>query len=99
MVNAKRWLAGRAAARDAGYPMHYSGLLTGEQWVAVKVRVTNRLGFPASGLSPRGRGNPPLALGYRGQRGSIPAWAGEPTKHYRIIRLHRVYPRVGGGTA
>ena len=31
--------------------------------------------------------------------GSIPAWAGEPIRLGIDHFLHRVYPRVGGGTA
>ena len=50
------------------------------------------------GLSPRGRGNPPLArsLSFNGR--SIPAWAGEPAPSGRSRSSPRVYPRVGGGT-
>ena len=41
-------------------------------------RVEEREGNYIEGLSPRGRGNPPVSLeGLPGQ-GSIPAWAGEP---------------------
>ena len=50
------------------------------------------------GLSPRGRGNPPIAGGVFSGGGSIPAWAGEPRRW--ALQGHRitVYPRVGGGT-
>ena len=51
-----------------------------------------------AGLSPRGRGNPPLdrlpVLPVR----SIPAWAGEPAPTMRTPTSISVYPRVGGGT-
>ena len=50
-----------------------------------------------SGLSPRGRGKPPLAVADAGVLGSIPAWAGEtPSIKARPI-FSAVYPRVGGG--
>ena len=50
------------------------------------------------GLSPRGRGNPvDLELPLQ-HRGSIPAWAGEPTRLASVNLLREVYPRVGGGT-
>ena len=56
------------------------------------------LAILASGLSPRGRGNPakPPQSGilYR----SIPAWAGEPALNLKSPTQSRVYPRVGGGT-
>ena len=53
---------------------------------------------PVSGLSPRVRGNPPLLPRNTGQRGSIPACAGEPGRRSYHIHLPRVYPRVCGGT-
>ena len=50
------------------------------------------------GLSPRGRGNLDDGARHFPQRGSIPAWAGEP-RSGRATRIGcRVYPRVGGGT-
>ena len=51
-----------------------------------------------AGLSPRGRGNLAGARRRAGQGGSIPAWAGEPRRPGRVIRVAPVYPRVGGGT-
>ena len=52
----------------------------------------------ATGLSPRGRGNPyascPAGTGWR----SIPAWAGEPPSFRQPAFRPPVYPRVGGGT-
>ena len=51
-----------------------------------------------SGLSPRGRGNRRLRPVDQDRRGSIPAWAGEPTLTSRFRAKCRVYPRVGGGT-
>ena len=51
-----------------------------------------------TGLSPRGRGNrgEVFFMGWRSW--SIPAWAGEPNGHARILARLLVYPRVGGGT-
>ena len=49
------------------------------------------------GLSPRGRGSPRRHVHGRGLRGSIPAWAGEPTRRAGTWTASRVYPRVGGG--
>ena len=50
------------------------------------------------GLSPRGRGNlNPFGVRVH-DRGSIPAWAGEPARLSLRIACPRVYPRVGGGT-
>ena len=50
------------------------------------------------GLSPRVRGNPSAQRDAPGQRGSIPACAGEPLSASRTIRKSSVYPRVCGGT-
>ena len=50
------------------------------------------------GLSPRGRGNHLLStFPYHG-KGSIPAWAGEPSWPSAWSSVAQVYPRVGGGT-
>ena len=51
-----------------------------------------------TGLSPRVRGNLPIAVGLERGNGSIPACAGEPpcASPSRIVR--GVYPRVCGGT-
>ena len=51
-----------------------------------------------SGLSPRGRGNRHGLLDRPRRRGSIPAWAGEPTLSGGTPAERAVYPRVGGGT-
>ena len=53
----------------------------------------------ASGLSPRVRGNPGHGVAANGDRGSIPASAGEP--HIQDTGRCRgtVYPRECGGTA
>ena len=51
-----------------------------------------------TGLSPRVRGNPPVLMRRVRQLGSIPACAGEPPTLPRCGVLHRVYPRVCGGT-
>ena len=50
-----------------------------------------------AGLSPRGRGSPRLRLRMRSRVGSIPAWAGEPSRSPGSRRRCTVYPRVGGG--
>ena len=50
------------------------------------------------GLSPRVRGNLPLAQPLQRCRGSIPACAGEPTTFGTGIAAPPVYPRVCGGT-
>ena len=50
------------------------------------------------GLSPRGRGNPPLTGGRLLSYGSIPAWAGKPDPYGKDSYKTAVYPRVGGET-
>ena len=50
------------------------------------------------GLSPRGRGNPQMQPVVPAPRGSIPAWAGEPSLYKGRAGAGAVYPRVGGGT-
>ncbi len=50
------------------------------------------------GLSPRGRGNRAYGIHRWGGRGSIPAWAGEPSVTPSCSGTSMVYPRVGGGT-
>ena len=50
------------------------------------------------GLSPRRRGNRGAPPCRPGRGGSIPAQAGEPHGSRRPDRIHRVYPRAGGGT-
>ena len=52
----------------------------------------------ATGLSPRGRGNPGLSRNCLTRQGSIPAWAGEPRHLVSAQAPNPVYPRVGGGT-
>ena len=49
------------------------------------------------GLSPRGRGKPAYPARCCAVAGSIPAWAGETLTLALYLRVHRVYPRVGGG--
>ena len=67
-------------------------------------RVGGETSFPltieaiVSGLSPRGRGNPPRVVGHHAQPGSIPAWAGKPLFLALFGKVMRVYPRVGGET-
>ena len=50
------------------------------------------------GLSPRVRGNLRWPPGTKAASRSIPACAGEPGARSLLGRLHRVYPRVCGGT-
>ena len=52
----------------------------------------------ATGLSPRGRGNPFKTAQIRTTGGSIPAWTGEPWWLVLHFPHLRVYPRVDGGT-
>ena len=54
---------------------------------------------PATGLSPRGRGNRWPSRPTSGRPWSIPAWAGEPEGGHGGRGGAGVYPRVGGGTA
>ena len=49
------------------------------------------------GPSPRGRGSHLVAFHTSRDRGSIPAWAGEPGYRWCSIRRSTVHPRVGGG--
>ena len=56
-------------------------------------------GFDVEGLSPRGRGKPPLWAQPSGAGGSIPAWAGETVSPIAARSMPRVYPRVGGGNS
>ena len=50
------------------------------------------------GLSPRMRGNPGSAVAQAWNRGSIPAYAGEPYHQLASSLMAVVYPRVCGGT-
>jgi len=52
----------------------------------------------SSGLSPRGRGNLVNPRLVDPGRGTIPAWAGEPSTNQANPLLSQDYPRVGGGT-
>ena len=52
----------------------------------------------ASGLSPRGRGNPHRSLRRTALRRSIPARAGKPRARRRSCCRRPVYPRAGGET-
>ena len=73
-------------------------------WVRVYPRVcggtgSDRVAQDASvGLSPRVRGNRPRGGDDDGQRGSIPACAGEPRRSPAGTGELEVYPRVCGGT-
>ncbi len=50
------------------------------------------------GPSPRGRGNRQIRQRRRGNRGAIPAWAGEPASQGSNTAARWGHPRVGGGT-
>ncbi len=49
------------------------------------------------GRSPRGRGRPVKVGRWAGEKGSIPAWAGETDRVLISMYVLRVDPRVGGG--
>src|SRR5690606_3523152 len=51
------------------------------------------------GPSPRGRGSLDRIDPEREGRGSIPAWAGEPSRRDRCAQPAAVHPRVGGGAS
>ena len=53
--------------------------------------------MPIEGLSPRGRGKPPIPHRPAENQRSIPAWAGETGSAVAGPQIPRVYPRVGGG--
>ena len=53
---------------------------------------------PGAGLSPRVRGNHPVADRHHYPDRSIPACAGEPRKMKTPAKAAKVYPRVCGGT-
>ncbi len=50
------------------------------------------------GPSPRGRGNHVAVFAQGFLKGTIPAWAGEPSSCRRKSRTSWDHPRVGGGT-
>ncbi len=85
----------------AGEPQA-SAELAGARRVYPRVGGGTRHGSPLPGtrwgLSPRGRGNPHQIRHLPPRRGSIPAWAGEPSPWGPLGPLGPVYPRVGGGT-
>ena len=56
-----------------------------------------RIDLPSNGRSPRGRGSRRGVEVTRHLRGSIPAWAGEPSAATVPPRCAGVDPRVGGG--
>ena len=81
-------LVGRHYVVDGVYPRVCGG--TSSQ--AALVRATR-------GLSPRVRGNPLRIASRTRALGSIPACAGEPLTSRCTTPIHRVYPRVCGGTS
>ena len=86
---------------NAGEPIP-SSRRRGRRWVYPRERGgTSPAGLdttPVMGLSPRTRGNPPLAVGGERGTGSIPANAGEPGRARGPGRRAGVYPRERGGT-
>ncbi len=60
--------------------------------------ITRQSGISATGLSPRVRGNPPVAFRLTSRLRSIPACAGEPGRCLWRGWPRGVYPRVCGGT-
>ena len=97
----KRPAPARSIPAWAGEPGHRAG---GHGHAKVYPRVGGGTprervkGHPATGLSPRGRGNRQRPGQCPAGNGSIPAWAGEPPSPPRWPPTSRVYPRVGGGT-
>ena len=93
--------AGRSIPACAGEPPVGNGNLR-SLWVYPRVcggtLPFTRIARQRSGLSPRVRGNQRGLRLHRRQPGSIPACAGEPVIRIHRILLHRVYPRVCGGT-
>ena len=55
------------------------------------------MGFLLRGLSPRMRGSRSSSFCASRSNGPIPAYAGEPRAHARIVGYIRAYPRVCGG--
>ena len=104
--NHSAWSTPRRTSRSipayAGEPYPDSAARNG---VAVYPRVCGgtllrRAGQPGGGgLSPRMRGNRRAGLTRSPRPGSIPAYAGEPTRCGGQWQPRRVYPRVCGGTA
>ena len=91
----------RSIPAYAGEPTAVSGLRSA---VAVYPRVcggtsaTGSVVASGKGLSPRMRGNRAQGRGKARARGSIPAYAGEPSPRRPAAGSGRVYPRVCGGT-
>ena len=78
--------AGRTAAASGVHPRVGGGA----------IHSTGRRGSP-DGPSPRGRGSLERCGSDQGSRGSIPAWAGEPSGDTPRHGVAAVHPRVGGG--
>ena len=86
----------------------WAGKPTGPHGLAAPSQVYPRVGgetlvtgvgdVATLGLSPRGRGNLPVAWRRDDAPGSIPAWAGKPCCPLQARASLRVYPRVGGET-
>ena len=85
----------------AGEPLPpYSRLLPAKVYPRVCGGTRSRPALPLHirGLSPRVRGNPPVASASVAMARSIPACAGEPGRVGTPRRPLKVYPRVCGGT-
>ena len=94
-------LSGRSIPACAGEPA-WAGWWRPSWWVYPRVcGGTTRADASAGdafGLSPRVRGNHTYGTAAADTDGSIPACAGEPPRGAPVLPLHRVYPRVCGGT-
>ena len=100
-ISQNRYLKSRSIPACAGEPSLFNG---DDDKATVYPRVCGGTeGYlphehPATGLSPRVRGNPIPATAALIAAGSIPACAGEPVGVKGIPHCRRVYPRVCGGT-
>ncbi len=81
------WFDGSGSGLSTVYPRACGGTL-----------LAARPGIRATGLSPRVRGNRPVAVHVAAGTGSIPARAGEPATYLRRLPSTEVYPRACGGT-
>ena len=85
--------AGKPQHRSLRRPQHRVYPRVGGETVLAAVVITL-----ATGLSPRGRGNPLCQSKHFPPGRSIPAWAGKPPLRRRSAGRCWVYPRVGGET-
>ena len=102
-----RWRCGPAGSRPRSIPAWAGEPHMGKPEAEVR-KVYPRVGggthpppwdiLERTGLSPRGRGNQFVQRRTIPFQGSIPAWAGEPSRNRAESAPFPVYPRVGGGT-